>query len=235
MKKRILAALFLTTIIASCDDRLAQLQIINQAPKVEFMKNKIITVELNDSLRLIPGAKNVYNIHLRVSDENRNIQFLNWAITKGNYKLYYQENEVELPNSFRTDYGNLILNFYPAAPGDYGASFKATDRFGKEAIGQFNLFVFDNLLPIPILKVVQQTEDPFIYTIDASESYDPDKNFHGGIIKYQFTIDGQILELKNPILQHVFDKKGEHLVKLKVFDNSGGESQIIVNKISINP
>ncbi len=153
MKKSVLFALFSATAITSCDDRLEQLQGLNQSPTVEFIKNNKSVANLNDSLRLIQGVKNEYNIQLKISDLNNNLQFLNWQITEGDYKLYYHDKKVELPKSFKIDDGNTVLSIYPEATGNYGSEFKATDRFGVETTGKFNLFVFDNLLPVAIFKV----------------------------------------------------------------------------------
>jgi hypothetical protein len=225
MKKSALFVLFFTTIITSCDDRLEQLQVLNQPPKVEFIKNDKLVADLQDSLRLIKGVINEYNIQLKVSDVNKNIQFLNWQLTEGNYKLYYQENKVELPGSFKIEYGALVLSFYPEATGNYGSEFKATDRFGIEATGKFNLFVFENLLPVSKLKVVPGLS-PNEYIIDASGSYDADRNFNGDIVEYQFIIDGQLIRLKNPVMHHIFDPaSGDHTIELKVLDNSGALSE----------
>jgi hypothetical protein len=231
--KLFLIAVVLTSIIASCDDRLDQLQVLNQEPSVEFKKADSLTANLSDSLRLIPGKKNVYNINLKVSDPNKNIQFLNWEITKGTYKLYYQNNEVMLPNSFRTDYGDIFLNFYPDSVGNYAAEFKATDRFGKIAVGKFNLYVFENLLPVANLKVTAVSEESAEYIIDGSASFDPDSNFQGEIVNYEFSIDGTIVNLKNPTLRYVFEGSGGHTVTLKVMDNSGGISNTVNSTINI--
>ena len=139
-----------------------------------------------------------------------------------------------LPNSFRTDYGDLILNFYPEQLGDYGAEFKATDRFGVQAIGKFNLFVFENLLPVAKLKAVPSGTNSLEYLVDASESYDADANFKGGIVEYQFTIDGIFMRLKNPRLNHIFDAgSGEHKIVLQVLDNSGALSDAVSVTINV--
>lgn len=233
MKKSTLFALFFATIITSCDDRLEQLQILNHPPKVEFIKNNKLVADLQDSLRLIQGVKNEYNIQLKVSDVNKNIQFLNWQLTEGNYKLYYQDNKVELSKSIRIDYGALVLSFYPETTGNYGSEFKATDRFGVEAIGKFNLFVFENLLPVAKLKAVPGLS-PNEYVIDASESYDADRDFNGDIVEYQFTIDGELIRLKNSIMHHIFDPgSGDHTIELKVLDNSGGLSEPATTIITV--
>lgn len=225
MKKTVFFTLFLATIITSCDDRLEQLHVLNQPPTVEFIKNDVVFVDLQDSLRLMQGKKNEYNIQLKISDLNKNIQFLKWNITEGNYKLYYQKNKVELPASFSVEYGNTILSFYPEASGNYGSEFIATDRFGIQSTAKFNLFVFENLLPVAKFKT-----DPGLnaneYIIDASESFDEDHNYNGYIEEYQFTIDGQLIRLKNPVMHHVFDPgSGVHTIELRVLDNSGALSE----------
>ena len=233
MKKRTLFTLLFATIMTSCDDRLEQLQILNQPPKVEFIKDDKLVADLQDSLRLVDGVKNVYNIQLKNSDANKNMQFLNWKITEGNYKLYYQNDKAELPSSFRIDYGDHVLHIYPEATGNYGSQFKATDRFGVEATGKFNLFVFENLLPVSKLKVVPGSSSNE-YVIDASDSYDADRNFEGDIVEYQFKIDKTFIRLKNPVLYHVFGPgSGDHTIELKVLDNSGELSKPATTTITV--
>jgi len=233
LKKIVLFILLFTTTITSCDDRLEQLHVLNQPPKVEFIKNDVLVSDLQDSLRLMQGEKNEYNIQLRISDVNNNIQFLKWQITEGNYKLYYQKNKVELPASFKIDYGNTILSFYPEAPGNYGSEFKATDRFGVETTGKFNLFVFENLLPVAKFKI-DSGLNANEYIIDASESYDEDQNFNGYIVEYQFTIDDQLIRLKNPMMHHVFDAgSGEHTIILRVLDNFGELSAPVRTTVTV--
>jgi hypothetical protein len=233
MKKSLIFALFLATMITSCDDRLAQLQALNQPPTVAFIKNDKLVADLQDSLRLIKGVKNEYNIQLNIADLNKNVQFLNWQVTEGDYKLYYQNNKTELPKSFRVDYGPIILSFFPEATGNYGSEFKATDRFGVEATGKFHLFVFENLLPVSKFKT-DPGLSPNEYVIDASESYDPDRNFNGYIIEYQFKIDDKLITLKNPVMHHIFDPgSGAHTIELKVLDNSGGLSEPATTTITV--
>jgi len=225
MKKSVLFTLFAATVITSCDDRLEQLHGLNQPPTIEFIKNKKSVTNLNDSLRLIQGVKNEYNIQLKFSDSNNNLQFLKWQVTEGDYKLYYRDGKVELPASFKIDYGNTILSIYPETIGNYGSEFKAKDRFGVETTGKFNLFVFENLLPVALFTATPglNTNE---YVFDASESYDTDSYFNGYIVEYQFTIENQLIRLKNPIMRHIFDPgSGDHIIELRVLDNSGGLSE----------
>ncbi|NLT49440.1 MAG: hypothetical protein GXX85_00810 [Ignavibacteria bacterium] len=118
------------------------------------------------------------------------------------------------------------LAFTPDYTGVNVFNIKVTDVYGAESFANASIFVFDNLPPVAKLSI---TEKENYYEFDASESFDPDKNYGGYIIQYKLTINGtQPIYRKEPIInfQGLFIDNPT-VVKLAVQDNDSAWSEEI--------
>lgn len=73
------------------------------------------------------------------------------------------------------------------------------------------------------------------YILDASKSYDEDRNYGGGIAWYIFKIGEHEIKSKHPILTHLFNEKGRQKIELTVIDNLNQSSKTISKTIDLSP
>jgi len=216
--------LLLIGLLHSCSDRYEYFEKINEPPSLFILKKNRATVELTDSLKTSIQA--YYPIKLILTDSTSEIASLKYKINSGQGKMYYKDQEVINAN-LNTHNQNISLKWVPASLGTHEIDFIATDRFKKEKKATIKLFCFDNLPPVPLLKIYPlQKESELEYLIDASESYDQDKNFGGHITSYRFKINKAIIDTSSPLVKYIFPYPGSYLISLLVKDDQGNYAEI---------
>ncbi|MGB4776460.1 MAG: hypothetical protein WBP45_14885 [Daejeonella sp.] len=225
---KILLFVLCITGIYSCSDQDDAIQNLNEPPVINIDKDKKM---LTDSLRYYTGENYFYNFKINMSDINNNIWKCTYKTENGNFKVFYNGNELLLP-SLRVDQKELNISVSPQEPGLNVIKFIAEDKFGKTDEAQLSLFLFDNLPPVASLEYVQLSS--LEYQFDGSSSFDQDKNFGGLVAGYYFEIGGIVYETPSPVIKHIFNNPGLYSIKLKVIDNNGSYSPVIEKKVTIN-
>lgn len=117
-------------------------------------------------------------------------------------------------------------------PGMYQLRFYLTDRLGR---------VISQQLPVRVLTNQPATPDFFYrmeaqaqlqswpFQFNASLSHKPD----GIITRYHYSINGQAIDSRDPVIRWIFRSKGEHVVGLSVTDDLGQPSATVYKKIMI--
>jgi len=206
----ILKFVIFITLVVSCDDSLDLYKSCNAEPVLKLRKP-------DDSTGYFSS----------ISDSFRR--------ESSGYKFYYQLEDELSVNTFTTDYAVLpgageltfdndsTITFFPETDGLNVIEIIMEDIYGKTTSANASVFVFDNLLPVAILSVSNEGTN---YILDASGSYDLDRNFGGEIVAYEFMISGNtpieytssIIELSDVTFQYPVS------VELRVKDNNNAWS-----------
>jgi hypothetical protein len=208
--QRIFQLLVICCLILSCDDSLDLYKSENAKPVLKLRKSGESTgyfSSISDSFR---QSSEGYQFYYQLADE------LPISTFKINYSFLPGAGELTFDN-------DSLVTFYPESEGLNVVSITMEDIYGETASANASIFVFDNLLPIAVLSISKQGNT---YILDASQSYDTDRNFGGGIIGYEFRINGNppieytssILELTDVTFEYPVS------VELRVEDNSNAWS-----------
>ena len=128
------------------------------------------------------------------------------------------------------------ITFVPTLLGSYQLVFSTSDIYGQTHQTQVNITCFENLPPVAVLKTFIEGRT---ITLDASESYDRDAIYGGGLVEYFFALtDGQgvtrTYSQQDPFLRLTLNA-GDYFIYLKVRDNEpqGVWSEEVSTRITI--
>lgn len=129
------------------------------------------------------------------------------------------EGSMTLPNGIHT------VEWKPSLLGTTLLSFQLRDTEQRIRETSVQVTAFDNLPPQAVLKVEKLAQlNTLEYLIDASYSYDRDAKFGGGIVSYNYTIDGKTFVTDRPSINWIFETHGSHTIGVKVSDADGASS-----------
>lgn len=225
---------FLICGFSSCSNRLETIGTIPSSPLVRIAYRDSLKSYIKDSVKLSNPAFSTYNIQLQLSDSDKYYNSLTYTFEMGTGKIVYRQDTLALKLlPFEND--KCQVKFVPTGEGLVKMAFKATDQLNNSNTSVLELLVFRNLLPVSSFVVTPvKVIDPLEYLLDASRCYDPDLNFGGGIVEYDYQVDGQrIITSKNQI-KHIFSAPGVYTVTLQTRDNDGGLSSVLSQQVSIN-
>lgn len=117
-------------------------------------------------------------------------------------------------------------------PGLFPLRFLLTDRLGKTVEKTIIVYCVANQPAIAsfFYRAEEQTQlQSWPYYFDASLSSKPD----GAITAYHYSINGQLIDSRDPVLHWVFHAKGEQVITLYVTDDLGQNSDRYMQKILI--
>lgn len=122
-----------------------------------------------------------------------------------------------------TGYDGETFRVSPSGVGETDIIVRATDVYGETISATIRIVCFDNMAPVAKATCdVIAMLSPYERMINASESFDPDLKYGGGIEVYEFTIGGiQTAINDDGVLYHVFPKPGKYRIKVRVRDNDG--------------
>lgn len=213
---------FVLAILSSCEERENILEELNNAPELLFYdrENALLESETyTDSVKLSKGNSNEYIIKLHVKDD-----FNDWQLE------HTATNGIFARTSLNDS--TLLLTYFPESEGFHDINITVRDNLGKKKQLKLTLFAFENLLPVARLTITENKEGGFIF--DASDSYDTDERFGGGVSKYKFEIGGEVLMLTDANMKFYLDRKGVYEVKLAVLDNDNAESETVSAELIID-
>ena len=233
MNRLITVSLFLMA-LSGCSNRIESIGTIPSFPSVKIIVKSSLKSFFRDSIKLSNPNFNTYGIELRLSDSDKYYNSLTYIFEKGNGKLVYRNDTLNIGLLPFMNY-KCLVKFIPGSEGLTRLIFKATDQLNNSNSSALELLTFKNLLPIADLQVSPvKIIDPLEYLLDASRSYDPDHNFGGGIVQYIYQVDGQIIYTSKDQIKHIFSSPGVFTITIQAEDNDGGFSSVISKEISIN-
>jgi len=231
---KITVLLFCIVMLASCSDRMDELQKLDVAPAISFSQFGELKQHITDSVRYSADSVFYYNLILEVSDDKKNLWKLNYKVNKGEAKVFYDGKELD-GVSLRVDLPEVLLAVSPASKGMVDVEFTIQDRFENKQTATLNLYVFDNLIPVAVISGHKTSlNDPLEYAFDGGESYDQDKNFGGTVAGYAFEIEGRTITTTSKTINYIFPTQGTYTVTLKVIDNNGDYSKTAELQVNVN-
>lgn len=226
--------IILVFLICGCSNRYATIDQIPTAPLVNiFWKNKLYNVH-TDSIKLSNINNNYYGVDLRLSDSDRYYTSLKYSFVQGGGQFISRLDTLSntlLPfDNFR-----CLVHFIPDRQELSVITFTATDQLNHTRQATLNLLTFWNLIPRSSLTIsALRVADPLEYLLDASGSYDVDRNFGGNIVQYIYQVEGATIRTSKSQIKHIFSAAGTYNISITTKDNDGGFSPAVNQLVTIN-
>ncbi len=248
MKKPLHIILVFTIILTSCDKRKEAIERYNTPQEISFgstdgtvqLNSKVVTDSLklnqsNPSTQITKpnhGKRNIKSITIEY--KNKNIASLSYKSSSKSARLFYQGRM--MTDLLPVDANKLTLDFENDTEELTSLEFTITDKFNNTSKITYTIFSFSNLAPIASLSCRHSgLTSNYEYELDASKSFDEDRNQGGAIDWYIFHIDGHEIKTKSSKIEHVFNKPGTYPIDLWVIDNQGKASRTVSKSITIKP
>jgi len=223
--KRVAIVLLSAVTIVACNKRDDYFASINSEIEVllsgqdnEWHLSNEYSAVLSDSVKV--GKNYIISTQITSTKSIKSVIISKPSIGQISYK------GVEISYSESIDI-NLVdqLVYKSNSIGTVKITIKATDVYDREIEAELHLTVFDNLPPIARLKIIHVDNlDQYEYQFDASESFDQDSEFGGGIVQYLFTIDSLEIMYPDSKMNHIFSQSGNYDISVKCWDNKGAVS-----------
>lgn len=244
MKNKLL--ILLTTIsLLSCDDRLDFLADVNNAPVLSITKDGEILSNLNVDFKMLDDIKGpgeeFYQVTLFIEDSEGFDGTLEPTFISGLGRvLDVDKNPIEGAIGYKN---KEALTLYYDAQGIAGIAkirLTATDNLGKSSSVELTISAFKNKRPVAAWEFTKPAiNDPYEYEFDATSSVDDDAAQGGGIVRYEWNVNGTIFSTSSPKIRYILSKAStngtNYSVKLRVKDNNAEFSTNVAEKIiSVN-
>ena len=124
------------------------------------------------------------------------------------------------------------IKFALDAIGEFDINISYRDSWGQKDNIEFKLIVFNNLPPVAKLEVSEISNNEWL--IDASTSYDRDKNFQGKIVLYRYFVNKkEIDKTYHSSIKYVFPESDTYEIGVQVKDNDNEWSELVYKTIKI--
>ena len=231
MKRTILCtSVIYFLVIAGCDTTEDFLESKNERPEITFTFIENDVTVLRDSIKsssAIGAAR--YRVSVTVKDPEDNLDNVFFDLVSG-AGFVRNDGEIVGRNLVASNprQGIYEFQFTPNGLGFHEIDVIAADEFFETDTVTIQLTAFKNLAPKANLEIRQVgILSRFEYILDATNSKDMDEEFGGGISKYEFLVNAQVIEREEPELQFIFSKEGVVVLGLRVRDNDGVWSERI--------
>ncbi len=241
MKNFKIALILLTVfIISSClYDKDENLDMFVPSPEISILSDSVKGANLIDSMKLSLNSNHAGRTYYNFAWEIPQIKGLDNSFSfslenDGAIKMdgvFIKNNTLPLKGSFE---------YYP---NNYGSHeiILTSDNGYKTSSKSIHLYCFQNLVPVAMYEIIKADNTSKLeYIIDASNSYDQDKKYGGGILKYRYIIEGLTYEkdiVSSPEtankLHVVFSQSGDHEIVVRVQDNNEQWSNSISEHVSV--
>ncbi|MEQ8704666.1 MAG: hypothetical protein RIC19_12145 [Phaeodactylibacter sp.] len=107
--------------------------------------------------------------------------------------------------------------------GTHSFILSAEDPFGVSGTALVEVLAIGNYEPVAALSIAQLDEAaPYHVRINAGQSFDRDSAWGGGVLAYEFTLEGiYTVETERPELDYIYPGPGTYAVRVRVKDNDG--------------
>lgn len=234
MRKQLFFIPLIALLAMSCDDRFDFLEDLNRNPSITIIKNGNDVSSLNDSLKTsLKTGQEFYEINVIVSDPELLLGALSYQVVEGNGTMF--QNGSEVTTMQYDEDGRAEFSYKPSTNGINRIKLIITDNLGNKGEATINLLVFNNIRPVAVRALTRiGVSNPFEYDLDASASYDPDKNVGGGVDFYEWDINGTKFLSTNAVSRFIFPQAGTYEIKLRVRDNDGEFSEVVGGPLTLN-
>jgi hypothetical protein len=215
----------------SCDDK--SVDGLNTPPSISIYENQTEVKTIKDSIKIsLKSSKNAETYRFNFSDLQKNINTISFEKVVGDIEVSRNSSIVS-----SIDYDNeasIDLTFKPKSLGTNVIRVKVIDNGLATDYVELQLIAITNEEPVAVLNVVNSPLSGVSnnYTIDASASFDRDQKIGGGIVLYEYTIDGLKVKSSESTLKQIF-APGSHSIKLRVKDLDDAYSPEIEKNINI--
>ncbi len=207
----------------SCQNRLQKIGAFPTHPGIKILLKDSLYTSLVDSIKLSNPNYSYYGLDIRLSDSDSYYNSLTYSITMG--KGYIISRNDTLQGDLPFTGLRSQTTFEPNGEGLVQMTFSAQDQLNRVSNAYFQVLVFKNLPPITSFTVSPvQVLDSLEYLIDASQSYDEDRDFGGGIVQYTYVIENDTIETSLNQIKHIFSMPGIFTIAVRTKDNEGAYS-----------
>lgn len=214
-------------LLGACSDKYQS--ILDAAPKQELSFNKdSVQIRERDYTNILYSANGQLTLYCK--DVIHQLNLLRDDTSTSVHLLYMGEDIV--PGKSLPVADSLQLFISADKPGMYQLRFNLTDRLGRVITQQLPVRVLANQPAIPdfFYLMEEQTQlQSWPFQFNASLSNKPD----GIITRYHYSINGQAIDSRDPVIRWIFRAKGEHIVGLSVTDDLAQPSATVYKKIMI--
>ena len=204
MKHFVILQILILVLFSACntsEDYFAQ---FNQKPEItvkgildnDFYRKEIDSIKINHE----------YHLYYKINNEEN--EKLKAYVTCDNIFTYKIDNEKITILSKKKETGKFKIYTKD--------SFGATDEL------TIKITCFVNLQPVPILEIEDIPGFKFEKKLNASQSYDTDNEYGGGISLYRFFVNGKEFEKTyHTYMDYTFPSSGQYEIGLQVKDTDG--------------
>ena len=225
MKRTIVGLLF--AVLAACSNKKDVIVNTADRPSASFNKDTVRVREKDWTNILSTGNGKVT---LYCSDPGHE---LNMQMEDTSSRIHIMYRGVELVSGASVPVMDSVQLFCVAdEPGLYAVDFFLTDRLGRG--DSKKLFIRCAAATDPVASFFwrdlgSEQLQTWNYLFDASNSVKSD----GIITAYHYSINGQLVETKKPVMNWTFHAKGQHVIGLSVTDDLGHTSTITYQTLTI--
>jgi len=203
--------------IAACDSTLEDFAKLDVSPIIN------LRLDVNrDSIKIAEKTgEEEYTIRFAISDEDaENLIITTVTNSIGEFSEITQIDNIDSLYS---------IEYTPKVEGWHNLTLYVQDRFNRKAEVAFRLFAFENLVPNAVLLVKSLSDNTLReFIFDASQSYDRDSAYGGGITLYKFLIGEEEITLEESNMKFLFPQNlSEAKIGLQIMDNDGTWSEIV--------
>ncbi len=227
--KGVILYIFISILVCSCL-RVDRIEELNSEPVLSINGQENIVA---DSVKVI-GETAKYIFELTATDHDDNLKSISYEIISGDGSLLQNGAVIKEIQTGQSE--SILLSYAPSRSGTHILNFNIVDAFDQEASITLDLYAFENIVPVSQFDLIKPEvqHDPLEYLIDASSSYDPDEKFGGGIIAYEYTFLGKTVELSSSTIGVIFPENGTYDIGVRIKDNDGDWSEMLVKAVIIN-
>jgi hypothetical protein len=218
--------------------RIETIENLNEPPRLLF--NGVDSSRMvRDSVKIsLKNDQRLYDFTLLLKDANQNIASLNYKILAGKGNLYRDNQLVEGDTLLINSEYLVSLSYEPFEPGQHVLEFNVVDEFNLHETLSIELTAFNNIIPIARFSIntPDHPVDPLERLIDASESYDQDQKFGGGVVAFEYSFLGKRVLSEKDKISVIFPSSYNYEITLRVVDADGAWSEKLtdwVNKSSL--
>lgn len=229
--KSLSISVLLSIVLSSCDDK--TIDELNSKPIIEIFQNDQNIIILEDSIKVsLKSNRKKETYRLIVTDKENNLDRIEFETLTGNIIVEFNGAKV---TSIPYQGKNYDITLTPVELGTNVMKAIAYDNAGRSNSVEFKLTAFTNLNPIADLEI---KENPKIgiqnhYLISGENSRDKDETKGGGIVLYEFNINGLKIETIENSIPQILSRGTTHSIQLRVKDSDGEYSLIKEKKITL--